>query len=127
MQDQHQGTIMTGKTITRVDLTEAVYDTVSLSRAEAADLVEQVIREMSAALASGESVKLSGFGAFTVRQKSSRVGRNPKTGVTVPIEPRRSLTFSSSPLLRTRVNGGTPEPRLRRIRKEPLLARSATE
>jgi integration host factor subunit alpha len=118
---------MTGKTITRADLTEAVYDTVSLSRAEAADLVEQVIWEMSAALASGESVKLSGFGVFTVRHKNERVGRNPRTGVTVPIEPRRSLTFSASPHLRTRVNGGTPEPRSRRISKEPLLARSATD
>ena len=118
---------MTGKTITRADLTEAVYDTVSLSRAEAADLVEQVIREMSDAIASGERVKLSGFGVFTVRHKNERVGRNPKTGVTVPIEPCQSLTFSASPLLQTRVNGGTPELRSRRIRKEPLLARSATE
>jgi integration host factor subunit alpha len=118
---------MTGKTITRADLTEAVYDTVSLSRAEAADLVEQVLGEMSAALASGESVKLSGFGVFTVRHKNERVGRSPKTGVTVPIEPRRSLTFSSSPLLKSRINGGTPEPRSWRIRKEPLVARSATE
>jgi integration host factor subunit alpha len=118
---------MTGKTITRADLTEAVYNTVSLSRAEAADLVEQVLGEMSAALASGDSMKLSGFGVFTVRHKNERVGRNPKTGVTMPIEPRRSLTFSSSPLLQTRVNGGTPEPRSRRTCKEPLLARSATE
>jgi integration host factor subunit alpha len=62
MQDQHQGTLMTGKTITRADLTEAVYDTVSLSRAEAVDLAEQILAQMSAALASGESVKLSGFG-----------------------------------------------------------------
>ena len=98
---------MAGKTITRADLTEAVYDTVSLSRAEAADLVEQVLEEMSAALASGENVKLSGFGVFTVRHKNERVGRNPKTGVAVPIEPRRSLTFSASHLLKSRVNGST--------------------
>jgi integration host factor subunit alpha len=109
MQDQHRGTLMTGKTITRADLTEAVYDTVSLSRAEAADLVEQVPGEMSAALAPGESVKRSGFGVFIVRHKNGRVGRNPKTGVVVSIEPRRSLTFSESPLLKTRINGGTPE------------------
>ena len=119
---------MTGKTITRADLTEAVYDTVSLSRAEAVDLVKQVLGEMSAALASGESMKLSGFGDFTVRHKNQRVGRNPKTGVTVPIEPRWSLTFSSSPLLQTRVNGGLPKPRPRRRRKGPLvLAKAATE
>jgi integration host factor subunit alpha len=128
MQDQHQGTLMTGKTITRANLTEAVYDTVSFSRAEAADLVEQVLGEMSAALASGERVKLSGFGVFTVRHKNQRVGRNPRTGVTAPIEPRRSLTFSASPLLQTRVNGGLPEPRPRRHRKGPLmLAKAATE
>jgi integration host factor subunit alpha len=116
-----------GKTITRVDLTGVVSDQVSLSRAEAADLVEQVLAEVSAALASGETVKLSGFGVLTVRHQNERVGRNPKTGVVVPIEPRRSLTFSASPLLITRINGGTPKPRARRLRKEPLLARSATE
>jgi integration host factor subunit alpha len=115
---------MTGKTIIRADLTAAVYKTVGLSQAEAARLLDQVIREISIALVNGEPVKLSGFGVFTVRQKSRRVGRNPKTGVTVPIEPRRSLTFSSSPVLRTRMNGGTPEPRS----KEPhRLAQSATE
>jgi integration host factor subunit alpha len=87
---------MTGKTITRADLTEAVADKADLSRAGAADLVEQVLAEMSTALASGESVKLSGFGVFTIRHKTERVGRNPKTGVVVPIEPRRSLTFSGT-------------------------------
>jgi integration host factor subunit alpha len=118
---------MAGKTITRADLTDAVSDKVSLSRAEAADLVEQVLGKISDALASGESVKLSGFGVLTVRHKNERVGRNPKTGVVVPIAPRRSVTFSASPLLITRINGGTPKPRTRRIRREPLLARSATE
>jgi integration host factor subunit alpha len=78
---------MTGKTITRADLTEAVSDKAGLSRAEAADLVEQVLGVMSAALVAGESVKLSGFGVFTVRQKGTRLGRNPKTNVEVPIEP----------------------------------------
>jgi integration host factor subunit alpha len=119
---------MADRTITRADLTEAVSDTVSLSRAEAADLVEQVLGAMSAALASGESVKLSGFGVFTVRRKNECVGRNLKTGEAVPIEPRRSLTFSASPLLRIRMNGGTPKPRSRRNRREPhMLARSAME
>jgi integration host factor subunit alpha len=118
---------MTGKTIIRADLTEAVCDKAGLARAEAADLVEQVLGEMSAALVAGESVKLSGFGVFTVRHKNKRVGRNSKTEVVVPIEPCRSVSFSASPLLQTRVNGGTPELRSRRIRKESLLARSATE
>jgi integration host factor subunit alpha len=110
---------MMGRTITRADLTQAVHEKVGLSQAESARLVEQVIREMSATLVAGESVKLSGFGIFSVRQKSRRVGRNPKTNVEVPIEPRQSLTFSSSPLLRSRLNGSTPEPRSRRSRKEP--------
>jgi integration host factor subunit alpha len=91
-------------------------------------LVEQVFREISAALTDGKHVKLSGFGVFTVRQKSRRIGRNPKTGVAVPIEPRQSLTFSSSRLLRTRVTSGLSEPRSRRDRKEPRgLTHSTTE
>ena len=119
---------MAGKTITRANLAEAVADTVGLSRAEAADLGGQVIREMSDAIVAGESVKLSGFGVFTVRHKTERVGRNPKTGAVVPIEPRRSLTFSASPLLKSRINGGTPRSRSRRRRKGPLvLAQAATE
>jgi integration host factor subunit alpha len=123
-QDEHRGATMTGKTITRADLTAAVYKTVGSSQAEAARLVDQVIREISTALVNGEHVKLSGFGVFTVRQKSRRVGRNPKTNVEVPIEPCQSLTFSSSPLLRACMNSGTPEPRL----KEPhRLAQSVTE
>jgi integration host factor subunit alpha len=119
---------MTGKTITRADLTQAVYEKVGLSQAESARLVEQVLREVSITLVSGENVKLSDFGIFSVRQKGRRVGRNPKTNVEVHIGPRRSLLFSSSPLLRTRVNGGTPEPPSKRKREEPhRLARSATE
>ena len=114
-----QRAMMTGKTITRADLTQAVYEKVGLSQAESARLVEQVLQEVSVTLVAGESVKLSGFGIFSVRQKGRRMGRNPKTNVEVPIEPSRSLTFSSSPLLRTRVNGGTPEPHSRRKRKEP--------
>jgi integration host factor subunit alpha len=75
---------------------------------------------MSAALASGERVKLSSFGVFTVRHKNERVGRNPRTGVTVPIAPRRSVTFSASPLLKSRVNGGLPKPRHGGAVKGPL-------
>jgi integration host factor subunit alpha len=116
---------MAGKTITRADLTKAVSDKVGLSRAEAAELVEQVLAEMSAALAAGESVKLSGFGVFTVRHKNERVGRNPKTGEVVPIEPRRSLTFSASHLLKSCINGGIPKHRPRRRRKGPLVSAQA--
>ncbi|WP_262299350.1 integration host factor subunit alpha [Microvirga sesbaniae] len=116
---------MLGRTITRADLTEAVSNKVGLSRAESADLVEQVLAEMSAALVTGEGVKLSGFGVFTVRHKTERVGRNPKTGTVVPIEPRRSLTFSASHLLKARINGSVPEPRSRRRRRGPLVSAQA--
>ena len=97
---------MAGKNITRMDLADAVYRDVGLSRAESAELVGQVLEEISASLAAGESVKLSGFGTFTVRNKAKRVGRNPKTGVEVPIEPRRVITFNASHVLEAHINGG---------------------
>jgi len=98
---------MAGKAVTRADLAEAVYQKVGLSRAEAADLVEQVLREIGDTLAAGENVKLSSFGVFMVRHKGERIGRNPKTGVEVPIAPRRSITFNPSHLLKAHVNGGS--------------------
>ena len=97
---------MAGKTVTRADLAEAVYQKGSLSRAEAADLVEQVIRELCDTLAVGETVKLSSFGSFLVRDKGQRVGRNPKTGIEVPIDPRRVMVFKPSNVLKSRINGG---------------------
>lgn len=106
------GVLVTGENITRVDLTEAVYKRAGLTRAEAADLVEQVIEGICSTLATGEMVKLSGFGTFTVGDKSARVGRNPKTGEEVPIAPRKSITFRPSPVLEEHVNGGTRKPRL---------------
>ena len=87
---------MSGQTITRADLSEAVYQQVGLSRNESAALVETVLDEISNALAEGESVKISSFGSFAVRQKGQRVGRNPKTGQTVPIPPRRAVRFKMS-------------------------------
>jgi integration host factor subunit alpha len=96
---------MAGKTVTRADLCDAVYEASGLPRHEAAALVEQVLLEISDACVRGESVKVSGFGTFTVRNKAERVGRNPKTGVEVPIEPRRALTFRPSPVLKDHVNG----------------------
>ena len=96
---------MAGKTATRAELTDAVYQMSGLPRNEAALLVEQVLAEISDALVSGENVKLSGFGVFTVREKAERVGRNPKTGIEVPIEPRRAITFKASETLKEHVNG----------------------
>ncbi|WP_299443536.1 integration host factor subunit alpha [uncultured Rhodospira sp.] len=95
---------MSGQTITRSQLSEAVYQEVGLSRNESADLLESVLDEMSQALARGETVKISSFGSFSVREKGQRVGRNPKTGEEVPIMPRKVLVFRPSQLLKTRIN-----------------------
>ena len=97
---------MSEKTLTRMDLSEAVYNSVGLSRNESAQLVESVLQHMSDALVLGETVKISSFGTFSVRAKSARMGRNPKTGDEVPIHPRRVLTFRPSHLMKDRVAAG---------------------
>ena len=97
---------MPNKTLTRMDLSEAVFREVGLSRNESAQLVEAVIEHMSDALVDGEQVKISSFGTFSVRDKTARVGRNPKTGEEVPINPRRVLTFRPSHLMKDRVAEG---------------------
>ncbi|WP_292288094.1 integration host factor subunit alpha [Marivita sp.] len=94
------------KTLTRMDLSEAVFREVGLSRNESADLVEAVLDHMSDALVEGEQVKISSFGTFSIRDKAARVGRNPKTGEEVPINPRRVLTFRPSHLMKDRVAAG---------------------
>jgi integration host factor subunit alpha len=96
---------MAGQTITRADLCEAVYQKLGLSRAESSELVESVLREIADTLARGETVKLSSFGSFVVRQKGERIGRNPKTGIEVPITPRRVLVFKPSNVMKARING----------------------
>nr|WP_176525097.1 integration host factor subunit alpha [Caenispirillum bisanense] len=98
------GRAMTGRTITRAQLSEAVYQEVGLSRNESADLLEMVLEEISTALAEGDVVKISSFGSFSVRKKGQRVGRNPKTGEEVPILPRRVLVFRPSQLLKSQIN-----------------------
>ena len=97
---------MSERTLTRMDLSEAVYREVGLSRNESAQLVESVLSHMSDALVRGESVKISSFGTFSVREKAARMGRNPKTGEEVPIHPRRVLTFRPSHLMKERVAAG---------------------
>jgi integration host factor subunit alpha len=97
---------MSNKTLTRMDLSEAVFREVGLSRNESAQLVESVLTHMSDALVAGEQVKISSFGTFSVRDKTARVGRNPKTGEEVPINPRRVLTFRPSHLMKDRVAEG---------------------
>src|SRR6202023_43889 len=95
---------MTGHTVTRAQLSEAVYQEVGLSRNESADLVETVLDEISDALTRGDMVKISSFGSFAVRKKGKRVGRNPKTGQEVPINPRRVLVFRASHVLKDQIN-----------------------
>jgi integration host factor subunit alpha len=97
-------TATTEKNLTRADLSNAVYRDVGLSLAESSDLVDAVIEEVCNALEKGEQVKLSSFGTFTLRRKKQRIGRNPKTGVEVPITPRTVLTFNASNILKSRVN-----------------------
>jgi integration host factor subunit alpha len=97
---------MAQRTVTRAQLSEAVFKEVGLSRNESADLVEAVLNEISDTLAKGETVKISSFGSFIVREKGERVGRNPKTGEEVPIKPRRVLVFRASHVLKDRVNRG---------------------
>ena len=97
---------MSERTLTRADLAETVYEQVGLSRNESSDLVEQVLDEVMNALISGENVKLSSFGSFSIREKGERIGRNPKTGVEVPITPRRVLVFRASHVLKDRIAKG---------------------
>ena len=98
------------KTATRADLADAVYRKLGLSRSESAALVEMVLDEISTAIARGENVKLSSFGSFRVRSKGTRIGRNPKTGVEVPITPRRVIAFKPSNVMKAIVNGATAAP-----------------
>jgi integration host factor subunit alpha len=94
-------------TLTRADLADVVHREIGLSRAESANIVERILHHMCHALSDGQNVKISGFGSFILRDKGERIGRNPKTGVEVPIAPRRVLTFRASQLMRERiVNGG---------------------
>ncbi|WP_169568690.1 integration host factor subunit alpha [Sneathiella limimaris] len=92
------------KAVTRSDLAKALYQKVGLSRKESAMHVEAVLDEISRCLIDGENVKISSFGNFEVRQKNGRVGRNPKTGEEVPIEPRRVLVFKASSVLKDKIN-----------------------
>jgi len=94
-----------GRTVTRADLSEVVYQRVGLSRTESAELVQSVLDEICDAAVRGETVKLSGFGSFVVRSKGERIGRNPKTGVEVPILPRRVMVFKPSNVLKAKING----------------------
>ena len=92
-------------TLTRADLADVVHNEIGLSRSESASVVERILHHMCHSLSEGQNVKISGFGSFILRDKGERVGRNPKTGVEVPIAPRRVLTFRASQIMRERVSG----------------------
>ena len=116
---------MAGKTLTRADLADAVVRKVGLPRNESQDLVELILDEISVTLASGDSVKLSSFGSFGIREKGQRVGRNPKTGKEVPITPRRVLVFRPSNVMKERINAGAKKSKAEAA--EAKSARKATK
>ena len=93
-------------TLTRADLAEAINRRMGFSRAESLEMIESILAHMCDGLKRGENVKISGFGSFVLRDKKERIGRNPKTGVEVPITPRRVMTFRASQLLRERIANG---------------------
>ena len=94
-------------TLTRADLADTINRKLGFGRAESLDLVEAILRHMCEAMSKGENVKISGFGSFVLRDKNERIGRNPKTGIEVPITPRRVLTFRPSHLMKDRVAAGS--------------------
>jgi integration host factor subunit alpha len=99
---------MASQTITRSQLSEAIYQEIGLSRNESAEIFESVLNKISETLASEEPVKLSSFGSFSVRSKSERIGRNPKTGEEVPILPRKVIVFRPSQVLKDRISDFQP-------------------
>jgi integration host factor subunit alpha len=102
---------MKGRTLTRADLAEAVYQEVGLSRSESAGLVDSILAGIGDSLVNEGTVKISSFGTFSVREKGLRIGRNPKTGQEVPILPRRVLVFRASQVLKDRINNSSGGPR----------------
>ena len=97
---------MSSKTLTRIELSEAVYREVGLSRNESAELVETVLNHISNALIKGEQVKISAFGTFNTRNKKQRIGRNPKTGTELHITSRRVISFKASQIMKEKVAAG---------------------
>lgn len=95
---------MSNETVTRADLTDAIYRSLGVSRNESAEFVERILEEVAACLERGETVKISSFGTFSVREKKMRMGRNPKTGEEVPISPRRVISFRASNVLKDQIN-----------------------
>jgi integration host factor subunit alpha len=89
--------------LTKADMAESLFNQLGLNKREARELVELFFEDLRLALASGEQVKLSGFGNFDLRDKNQRPGRNPKTGKEIPITARRVVTFRPGQKLKARV------------------------
>jgi integration host factor subunit alpha len=90
--------------VTKADLADTLFNELGLNKREAKEFVELFFEKIREALEAGDSVKLSGFGNFGVREKNSRPGRNPKTGEEIPISARRVVTFKASQKLKDRVS-----------------------
>ena len=97
-------------TLTKAELAELLFDRIGLNKRESKDIVEAFFDLLHEALVKGNEVKLSGFGNFTIREKGSRPGRNPRTGESVPIKARNVVTFHSSHKLKAIVQGDIPPP-----------------
>mgnify|MGYP001307505454 CR=1 FL=1 len=89
------------KTWTRNDIIEAISSNVGLSLSDSSKIIEEIFEFILKELENGDDVKISSFGTFSVRHKKSRIGRNPKTGIEVPINERKVVTFSSSNILKS--------------------------
>ncbi len=96
-------------TLTKAELAELLFERVGLNKREAKDMVDTFFEEIRFALQRGDSVKLSGFGNFQLRDKPQRPGRNPKTGEAIPITARRVVTFHASQKLKAIVEGEVPD------------------
>ena len=90
--------------MTKADIIEAIYDEVGFPKRESADMVETLFDIIKETLENGENIKLSGFGSFNIRDKRARRGRNPQTGESITITPRRVLTFKASNVFRDQLN-----------------------
>ena len=93
------------KTLTRADITETLFQEIGLTRKDSGEILDMILEEISDNLSQGNDVKLSSFGTFSLRDKKSRVGRNPKTGVEAEITSRRVISFKPSQSMRKAING----------------------
>ncbi|MEN3353738.1 MAG: integration host factor subunit alpha [Betaproteobacteria bacterium] len=114
-------------TITKADLATLLHEKLGLNKREAADIVMAFFEEISAELERGDTVKLSGFGVFCLRNKNSRPGRNPKTGEMIPVSARRVVMFHPSHILKTLVHQQRPAINKNKVKEPPLVPEEQDE